>query len=474
MASAGGRLQGMAQWALHQQGGDHSNRTQMETIIYPVGQGVGSVNVRSSSPASATSVGQIASPTFKLFGRRLNWKQLSETSNVSIFVNVQNVTQVGVAPIVQSGPVPGRMATDPETPWGSNWGGQQLVLPDDAAGRSVSITFGQHTTEAGYGWATLFDSIRIDDYFATIQQPEENEVFPYAPQSPWNSGDVTYSADVTYPAASVDWTVDLQYRTSGNRCTIANCDSSESFSASPGMPEVRQYARKGGRLTVNAVTAEGTPVCGKRTAYVTATPVPEAAAKAHVLSLYAAGAGATPELTWGIAMRESTGRHFCRTGVDCTNARPALYGVDAYWPSEAGDGGSHVGLMMSAIVAGGMTFAWDWMANANWAIDTHFIGFCRGRAVSNMNTMKNALPPSASIRDLSATELENIMLGCYTFGDRGAFDTYYRTYRVKGNNHDWQRNTSPPGQPPSEGQEVINYATQVRAFCNCPNATPVP
>jgi hypothetical protein len=90
------------------------------------------------------------------------------------------------------------------------------------------------------------------------------------------------------------------------------------------------------------------------------------------------------------------------------------------------------------------------------------------RAITDMNTMIASLPQGAQIPRLSPTELENMALVIYRLGDQGASTWYYRTTHIQGHLYDWARNDA------TTAKEGVQYVTDVRRFCGCASATPVP
>jgi hypothetical protein len=222
-----------------------------------------------------------------------------------------------------------------------------------------------------------------------ITSPTENQLFDLDQNNYTETDNVPFTA-TTNTGNPINWTVTLNYATSGNTGAIPP------DIRNPGNGQSETYQSEGGQLKAMAqsTAADGSPVQDCVTSYVEgpAGGIPSGSITAQLDQLYPAsssyqtGGSATPNLMTGIAMRESTYTQF-RTPQECNFdlfKLDANFGVLAKWPYETekancvSDGGSHIGLMQIATAANQSSDpnAWKWAdpstaaaANANDAVN---------------------------------------------------------------------------------------------------------
>jgi len=153
--------------------------------------------------------------------------------------------------------------------------------------------------------------------------------------------------------ATVTWTLDFSYKTSGNRGPWTGTRTTSSVL---GQTSDLNVISIGGAVTLNAAaTIQGQKVYNYAVAYVVGAAIADQQITDRLVSLYSGGA--RPRLLTGIASYESSYRQF---------ADRLLYGSWARWPLESYDGGSHIGLMM---VVPNMERAYDWYSNTQMGRD---------------------------------------------------------------------------------------------------------
>lgn len=186
----------------------------------------------------------------------------------------------------------------------------------------------------------------------------------------------------------------------------------------------------------------------KKTYYVVGSPLPEPLVTSYLVSLYTDGA--TPRLMTGIADEESTYQQFhpvFRYGL----------GFKEWWPKEANQHGSYVGLMQINMDLKQESYPrkcfWDWRANAQHGTD-HF----RTKLKVAKRLMKSIQSKHPGLRDLTAAELEN--MGLVLYGPAASGDRSKQYYRV-------DKSVSPPvwventqGNP-----KGVAYAKRVHRKC---------
>jgi hypothetical protein len=242
--------------------------------------------------------------------------------------------------------------------------------------------------------------------------------------SPQSSADYTLDQDYTstdpipFVANSSDttmqmnWNNVLAYQTSGGKGGIS---SSLPFTTSPGMIQPEVYTNIGGQVTSTVTQGSQNQ---KVTFFITGTSIPDTTITSELDSLYN---GKTPNLMTGIAEVESSYAQF---------SSRALYGVNAFWPTEGPDGGSHVGLMMDCVVPTSKkapcgndqkTWAgieWNWQTNASNGVTlfttdkVHFAKLYEKRLVKSVNKIV-ALTPS---------QLEDMAVGLYGPSAKSGFE----------------------------------------------------
>lgn len=236
-------------------------------------------------------------------------------------------------------------------------------------------------------------------------------------------------------SATVSWTANLEYQTSGGRGVYSN---SAEFVTLGSAENTESYNSTGGRLTINAsaVLSGSSRSATPRVIYITGAQIPDETITARLISIYN---GSTQNLMTGIAMKESHYQQF---------ATRTLYGISASWPNESYDGGSHVGLMQMPIT---QAHAWNWHTNTQGAIDlfSEKLRIARTRE----GTLRARHP---GLRELSGVERENMALLLYgPESSNNLSRQYYIPERNSRNSWEWSVNTA-------GNADGIAYANSVR------------
>ncbi|MFQ6082400.1 MAG: hypothetical protein ACE5WD_03465, partial [Candidatus Aminicenantia bacterium] len=166
-----------------------------------------------------------------------------------------------------------------------------------------------------------------------IIRPKEGDDFDLT-QNYTATSDITFEAvfepsTITEP---INWTLDLEYLTSGGRC---GCSNQRSFTTDPNEQHSEFYESMGGQLTINASATVNECQVQAEPVIVTITGVtiPETLITDRLVQLYH---GPTARLMTGLAQVESSYLQF---------STRTLYNRTDLWPQESYDGGSHIGLM---------------------------------------------------------------------------------------------------------------------------------
>jgi hypothetical protein len=237
---------------------------------------------------------------------------------------------------------------------------------------------------------------------------------------------VAFSA-VSNTGGAIDWTVTLDYNTSGIKLLSSLFDFL-SFQTASGGAHTETYQSMGGKVKAEATTTapDGSTVRDCVTFYVEGPeagipgPGPGDVITPRLIERYASLMSpvtpATYNLMTGIAMKESGYTQF-RTPPE---GNPDLwnltdkYGIPAKWPTESFDGGSHIGLMMVEVSA---LRAWDWLVNTQDGVNL-FVNEKLPTATSNMNRIidgspKDKVKAHPGLLPLTGVQLENMALVLY-------------------------------------------------------------
>jgi hypothetical protein len=225
-------------------------------------------------------------------------------------------------------------------------------------------------------------------------------------------------------STAVLWEAVLEYQTSGGR-PATPFRLTRSFQTSGTGRHEETYTSQGGKVTVTATLQATGAKASPISFFVTGTRVPAADITERLVNLYAGGA--TPRLMTGITDVESNYLQF---------KRRSLYGVTAFWPYEAYDGGSHIGLMMMP-TAQKIDYAWNWQTNASDGVDLF-----KQKLASAQRIMTAIIKNHNGLRTLSSVELEHmavVLYGPAASADRGK-QYYVPVQSRKG--WDWIVNTA--------------------------------
>ncbi|WP_263419295.1 hypothetical protein [Terriglobus albidus] len=236
-------------------------------------------------------------------------------------------------------------------------------------------------------------------------------------------------------AGTVNWTVTTVYATSAHKG--ASQAPQHQFTSS--LNQTYNYttlAGEGGQLTFKAsFSSNGATLSKSKTVLVDGTGIPVASVKSLLTADYSAGAGGTPNLFRGVACTESKFKQFSTTTLlsdGATSVPLVLYGVNACWPNESFGGGSHIGIGM---VKTSMTYAYDWTANANSAINDVF-AWAKGRADTYIANTRQSHP---NLPQPTAQQKEDMALIYYRWGAAVLANTYWV---VNPSGNGWMKNTN--------------------------------
>ncbi len=161
----------------------------------------------------------------------------------------------------------------------------------------------------------------------------------------------TVELEAPVPGSLADWTIGASYTTREGRGPFTDQRTANTIL---GTPRSTQFAGVGGKVTFGIQTDD----CAAAVTVAISGAQPDAVeVRAYLASLYS---GPTPDLFWGLALVESSRRHFNRITIPAMSPDPLL------WPHESGDeaptpDGSHIGLLQVPIT---MRNAFDWRENA--------------------------------------------------------------------------------------------------------------
>lgn len=265
----------------------------------------------------------------------------------------------------------------------------------------------------------------VDDFtfFAGLRiiQPKDQDQFSLTQSSFTATSPVAFQAGPIAPSATIQWTAQLQYATSGGR---GGFNDTRNFTTDQTtVTHNETYTGIGGQVTVQA-NQNTPPVAAKPvTIYIVGTAIPDSNITSRLDSLYG---GATPNLMTGIAERESTYQQFATT---------TLFGISALWPHESFDGGSHIGLMQMPT---NQANAWDWTANTS-----NGVNLFNSKLASAGRLATRIIASHKGLRQLTGVELEHmavVLYGPYASGNLSA--QYYAPVPTANGGWDWAVNTT--------------------------------
>jgi hypothetical protein len=267
-----------------------------------------------------------------------------------------------------------------------------------------------------------------------VTRPTDGTQFPLTELSETSTGPITFEAGPIASGDTVQWTLQLNYATSGGRGSVQDIRSFSTDSATTTHDET--YTAIGGMINVQAKENGSNPQSAKPiNIYVVGTDIPDADITSRLVSLYG---GATPNLMTGIAVRESSYQQFTMS---------SLFTVSALWPTESYDGGSHIGLMQMPTT---QADAWDWTANT--ADATNF--FVSAKLPLATKLMNAIIATHPGLRPLTAAELEHMAVCLYGEGARPKLSQqYYAPIQTAEGGWEWAVNNS--GNP--KGVAYTNY-----------------
>jgi hypothetical protein len=285
----------------------------------------------------------------------------------------------------------------------------------------------------GYGQGTI-SYIKVTSIVGLIIiRPLSNSDFDLTQSNHLTTQPINYQAHAipVGAASAVDWGINVQYRTSGGKCT--SCDVTQTFQSAPDVDYPETYSSMGGQVIGNAsAVIQGETVTAEPVIYtITGVSIPPNDITDRLVSLYK---GTTKRLMTGLAMKESTYMQF---------SQRTLYGVTDLWPRESYDGGSHIGLMQ---VEPTMQRAWDWLENTRYGVNffwndkmsiaKYWEGKIKNEAKTNYK---------CQLRNLTGVERENMALILYGPEASPAITGQYYYYQAttsKGKTTcEWVKNT---------------------------------
>lgn len=274
-------------------------------------------------------------------------------------------------------------------------------------------------------WDFFIDNVSFVPGGLQIIRPNNNDEFHLTDSSFTQTSPITFEAQPIAAGATVNWTLQLNYATSGGYGSFQDIRNFTTDSTTPMHEET--YASTGGKITVQAKETGSSPQSASPiTFYVVGTAIPEAEITSRLVSLYG---GATPNLMTGIAWRESTYHQFVTR---------SLFGVSALWPTESPPdpashtrSGGHIGLMQMPV---NQADAWDWKANT--ADGTNF--FLTSKLPTAVRLMKAVIASHPGLRQLTPVELEQMAVCLYGDGAKGPYSQqYYVAVPTASGGWDW-------------------------------------
>ncbi|MDV3242977.1 MAG: hypothetical protein LOY00_14620, partial [Methylocaldum sp.] len=295
-----------------------------------------------------------------------------------------------------------------------------------------SFTISGTTDDVGFAIDNL--SYTLDAADLSIASPAEGDQFSLNQQNHTRSSDLSFSAEGSGAQGELSWTISLEYDTDRPRglegletaFTTKGTDPKSFYYDSRGAARKSLWVRRTPRLVPWNTSMPW--VTRSRRARITA----------RLTRLYANGP--TPNLLTGIADKESTYRQF---------SSRTKYEVQALWPVESYDGGSHIGLMQTPT---SVSHAWNWLSNTQGAADL----FAEKTRIA-LVLERRIINSHPGLRALTIAERENMALVLYgPYAAAGLQNQYYRAVQNPDGSYGWVVNTAnnPAG---------VAYANDVRS-----------
>lgn len=295
-----------------------------------------------------------------------------------------------------------------------------------------SFTIGGTSDSAGFAIDNLTYTLNAADL--SIASPAEGDQFSLNQLTHTRSGDITFGAEGGGAEGELSWAISLEYDTDNPR-GLDGLDTA--FTTQGTGTKSFYYDSRGGRAKVTLESASA-QACPLEYFYVVGDAIPESEITARLMQLYARGP--TPNLLTGIADKESTYRQF---------SSRSKYGVQALWPVESYDGGSHIGLMQ---MPASVSHAWNWLSNTQGAADL----FAEKIRIA-LSLERRIINNHPGLRPLTNVERENMALVLYgPHAAAGLHNQYYRAVQNPDGSYGWVVNTAnnPAG---------VAYANDVRS-----------
>jgi len=195
--------------------------------------------------------------------------------------------------------------------------------------------------------------------------------------------------------------------------------------------------------------------------YVDGTSVPLSTVKTQMKADYSFPGG-TPNLPLGMACRESRFRQFSTTTLKSSQGPTIpllLWGINACWPNQSYDGGSHIGITQ---VPSSMDNGFDWLNNTYQGVTVTLVQDKIGSAQRYETQKRNQYP---ALPALTTAQTENNALFFYLRGQyrRVNGQTIFKDPYYMPNNAGtgWILNPNDPG--------ATGYVNQIRANLSDPN-----
>ncbi|MGH9340352.1 MAG: hypothetical protein ACRD1R_12385, partial [Acidobacteriota bacterium] len=321
----------------------------------------------------------------------------------------------------------------------STWSsGDTSVITTDQTGWLNCVGAGSTGIQAGWQETVAYDAAcvaivvtiavggGIDVCDLEIVSPANGQILSLG--SDYRTAQVPLRAESNC-SATVSWTLDFSYTTSGNRGPF-----STRRTATSATNQTINFSTnsEGGQVNITArITVAGQTITTTKSAFVVGVAIPDNTITERLDTIYD---GARTRLMTGIAAKESSYRQFHNI---------LLYGSVDRWPVESFDGGSHIGLMM---VVTNMSRAYNWETNTQDGRDL----FVAEKLVFSGNYVNQVRQSHPNLRDLSAAEHE--MNALVFYGPHASATQHY--YEPNSSFTDWIVNTA--GNP-----DGVAYADDV-------------
>jgi len=315
--------------------------------------------------------------------------------------------------------------------------------PNFVGAGTPNILLTAQTSGPPIGSVTFHDSgntYTVDDFtfFAGLRiiQPKDKDQFSLTESSFTATLPIAFEAGPIDPSATIQWTADLEYATSGGRGAFT--DTRRFTTDETTRIHNETYTGIGGKVTLQA--DQNTPAVSAKpiTIYIVGTAIPDSDITNRLVTLYG---GATPNLMTGIAMRESSYQQF---------ATSTLFGVSARWPHESFDGGSHIGLMQMPV---NQANAWDWLANTS-----NGVNLFNGKLAAAGRVTNRIIRAHPGLRQLNGVELEHMGLVLYgPHASANLSEQYFAPVRTATGGLDWAVNTAGNPDGVAYADFIFNY-----------------